>query len=170
MNFSIKKTLPLWILFFTCFFLRGAEAAEEEPFLTECEFWENEDCIKVKIVFPEGTIAKTTLYKINNTDPKGVSVRIKNDQLECLETFYQLVDIEVHAVPSHEEEGVRFEIIENLERIPTDKRFLKNKRTNSTKYFIKTDKQVNFRNNVMPKLTFSGNSPNIKYIRFFTKP
>jgi hypothetical protein len=169
-NFSIKNTLALWILFFSCFFLRGAEAAEENACFTECIFWENEDCIKVKIVFPEGTIAKSTLYKINNPDPKGVSVRIKNDQLGCLETFYQLVDIEVHAVPSHEEEGVTFEIIENLEKIPTDKKILKDKLKNSTKYFVKTDKQVNFRNDIIPKLTFSGNSPDIKYLRFFTKP
>lgn len=170
MNFSIKNTLPLWVLFFTCFFLRGAEAAEEDPFLTECKFWEKEDCIKVKIVFPEGTVAKSTLYKIKNPDPKGVSIRIKNDQLECLETFYQLVNIEVHAVPSHEEGGVTFQIIENLERIPTDKKILQDKLTNSTKYFVKTDKQVNFRNDVIPKFTFSGNSPYINYIRFFTKP
>ena len=169
MNFLIKNTLPLWILCFTCSFLHGAEAVEEDLYHTQYQFYEFEDCIKVKVVLPAGIMAKSTLYKINNSDPKGVAVLIKNDQLECLETFYQLVDIEIYAVPSQEEGGVTFEVIENLERKPTDKKTLQDKLTNSSKYFVKTDKQVDFRDDVTPKLTAIRNSPN-KYVRFFTKP
>jgi len=170
MNFSIKNTLPVWILLFSCFFLRSAEAVEETSYFTECTFWEKEDCIKVKMPFREGTIPESTVYKINNPDPKGVSVRIKNDQLEYLETFYQIVDIEVHAVPSDEEMVVWFEIIENLERISTDENILTYKLTNSSRYFLETDKHVNFRQDVLPLLTFSKNSPDTKYLRIFTKP
>jgi hypothetical protein len=161
MNFSMKDTLPLWILFLTCSFLHGAE--------TVYQFYEQEDCIKVKIVLPVGIMAKSTLYKINNPDSKGVAVQIKNDSLECLETFYQLVDIEMYAVPSQEEGGVTFEITENLERTPTDRKTLQDKLTNSSKYFVKTDKQVDFRKDVTPKLTFNRDSPQIKYVRFYTK-
>ena len=170
MNFSIKNTLLLGILFFTCSFIHGAETVVEDPYPTEYQFSSKEDYIKVKITLPVRTMSESTLYKINNPDPKGVSVRINNDQLECSEIFYQLIDIEVHAVPSHEEEGVTFVVIKNLERIPTDGEILTDKRTRTTEYFVKTDKQVNFRNDVIPKLTFSRNSPNIKYLRFFTKP
>lgn len=173
MNFSIKNTLSLWILFFSCSFLHGAENVEEDLYVTtenpqhsECEFYDKEDCIKVKIVLSVGRIANSELYKINNPDSKDSAFKIKNHQLECLKTFFQLADIEVYA--SQEEGGVTFKIIENLERKPTSGKTLKDTLELSQKYFIKTDKQVDF--NVTPKLTVSRNSPQIKYLRFFTKP
>ncbi len=156
------------ILFFTCSFLHGAETAED-LYPIKYQFYENEDCIKVKITHPEGIKAKSTLYKINNPYSKGVTVQIKNDQLKCLEAFFQVVNIEVHAVQSREEGGVTFKIIENLERKPTNKEILTDKLTNSTTFFVKTDKQVDFRDDVIPKITGSGNSPHIQYVRFFTK-
>lgn len=55
-----------------------------------------------------------------------------------------------------------FEIIENLKRKPTDRKTLKDKITNSSKYFVKTDKQVNFRGAVLPELTITKKSPYIK--------
>jgi len=170
MNFSIKNTLPLWILFFTCSFLHGAETVVEDPYPIKYHFYEKEDFIKVKIVPPVGTMSESTLYKIYNPDPNGVAVRIKNDQLERLETFYQLIDIEVYAAPSQEEGGVTFEIREHLERKSTDRKILKDEITNTSKYSVKTDKQVDFRADVLPKLTFNGKSPHIKYVKFFTKP
>ena len=169
MNFSIKNILPLLILFFTCSFLHGAETAEEDLYPIKYQFYQNDDCIKVKITHPEGIKAKSTLYKIKNPSSKGVTVQIKNAQLKCLETFFQVVNIEVHAVQSREEGGVTFKIIENLERKPTNKELLTDKITNSTTYFVKTDKQVDIRNDIIPKLTGSGNSPHIQYVRFFTK-
>jgi hypothetical protein len=168
-NFSIKNTLVLWLLYFTCSFLHGAETIGGDLYLTKYQFYENADCIKVKIVLPVGKGAESTLYKINNPDSKRVAVHITNDSLERLETFYQLVDIEVHAVSSQEEGGVTFEIVETLEKKPTDGTVLKDTLTTSSKYFVKTDKQVDFRDDILPKLTVSRDSPHIKYVRFFTK-
>ena len=169
MSFLIKNTLTLWILFFTCSCLHGAETVEEKLYPSKYQFFENEDCIKIKITHPEGIIANSTLYKIKNPYSKGVTVQLKNNQLNCLETFFQVVYIEVHAAQSREEGGVTFKIIENLERKPTNKELLTDKLTNSATYFVKTDKPVDFRDDVIPKLTGSGNSPHIQYVRFFTK-
>lgn len=172
MNFSIKKTLPLWILIFTCLFLGGAEATEEDSYLsllTDCRFLDQEDGIKVKMVFAEGTIGKCTTYKIKKPNPESMSVQIQNDQPEYLEylgAFYQIVDVEVHATPSYEEEGITFQVIEHLEIHTPDKKIANQKHTNSTKYFIKTDKKLNYK--TMPHLTVGKNSPEIKYIKFFT--
>lgn len=170
MDFSIKKILPLWILFFTCSFLNGAETLKENLNLPKYKFYPKEDCIKVKIVFPVGMMDESTLYRINNPYSKGVAVRIKNNQLKCLETFYQLVDIEVYAVPCQEERKVMFEIKENLERKPTVSKVLRDTMTNITEYIVTTDKEVDFRNDVLPHLTFIRDSPNIKYLKFYTKP
>lgn len=169
MKFSIKNTLALWSLFFSCSYVYGAEAVEEDPYPTKYQFYEKEDCIKVKIVLPAEIKAKSTLYKINTPNSEDVAIQIKNNPLECLENFYQLVDVEVHAISSQAEGGVTFEIIENLEIKPTDRTILKDTFTRSAKYFVKTDKQVDFRDDVLPMLTVSKDSPNIKYLRFFTK-
>jgi len=177
MTFSIKNTLPLWILFFTCSYLHGDETVEEDlydnpanPQHSKCFFYEKKDCIKIKIVLPEGIEAKdSTLYKINSPDSKGLSVKIKNNKMKCLETYFQLVDIKVHAVPSQEEGGVTFEIIETLEKKQQNSRkIIKEQIVNNCKYLFTTDKQVDF--SVFPRLTFSAKFPNTKYLRFFTKP
>lgn len=161
MSFSIKNTLPLWILFFTCSFLRGTETVEEHVY-PKYYFYENKDCIKVKIVLPVDVEATSILSK-------GVAVQIKNDKLKSLETFYQLADIKVHAIPSQEKEGVKFEIIETLERKPANKDVLEDRLTRCTEYFVKTNKQVDFKDDLPPKFTVSPDSPHIKYLRFFTK-
>jgi hypothetical protein len=170
MNFSIKNTVTLFILIFTCSFLHGAETAEEGHLLANYCFYEKEDFIKINIALPVEIMSESTLHRINSPNSKGVAIKIKNDQLKYLENFYQLVDIEVYATPSPEEEGVTFEIKENLEKIPTSREILKDKITNSAKFFVKTDKHVDFRKDVLPKLTcFRDNFEHIKYVRFFTK-
>ena len=169
MKFSIKNVLALCVLFFTCSFLHGDETIDTDLYLAKYTFYENEGCIKVKIVFPVEVKAKTTLYQINNSDSQGVSVQIKNDLLKGLKSFYQLVDVEVHATPSPEKGGVMFEIIEILEKKPA-KKIRKDTITSTSKYFFQIDKQVEFRDDVTPTLTVSKNSSNIKYLRFFTKP
>jgi len=170
MNFLKKTTLLPLILFFIFFSLHRAEAANGNPYDIKYQFIKKEDCIKVKIVLPVGVMPDSTLCRIKNPDSKGLAIKIKNDSLEYIETVNQLVDIEIYAIPCPKEGGVTFEIIENLERKSTDRKYIEYKHTTTTKYFVKTDKQIDFKDNVLPKLTVSQNSPDIKYVRFFTKP
>jgi len=168
MHFSIKNILTLWVLFFACSFLHAAEPTEAD--LAKYQFYEKDDCIKVKISLPAGIMPISTLYKINSPDSNGVAVQIKSSKAESLKDFYQLVSIEMYALPCPEEGGVIFEIIETLERKPTSKKIAQDKITSSSKYFVTTDNLVDFRNDILPKLTVSPSSPYIKYVRFFTKP
>ncbi|WP_420421995.1 hypothetical protein [Simkania sp.] len=170
MNLSIKNILPLWILCFAFSFLYGAETAEENPYPINYTFYEQEDCIKVKITLPEDIKAKSTLYKINTPDPEVVAIQIKNNQMNSLEDVYHLVDIEMHAFPSPEEGGATFQITEKIVKKPTNRKILKDEIIATSTYFVKTDKQVDLRHDVLPRLTGSRNSHQIKYVRFFIIP
>lgn len=179
MNFSMKKTVSFLIIFFTCSFLYGAGGNfNSGTDLIDYEFYEKEDCIKLKLFLPENTMTKSTLYKIKDpdvtyiTDPNVivtnldsmVAVRLKNDSLKSLnDSYYQLVDIEIAAARAPGEEVLVFEVIEHFAK--------KNiKQTHTTLYFFPTEKQVDFIENVLPKLTVSKNYSHIKYVSFFTKP
>ncbi|MCH9630435.1 MAG: hypothetical protein S4CHLAM37_04350 [Chlamydiia bacterium] len=170
MIFSKKSTLPLWILCFACSFLIGSENLKEYYTSPKYHFYEKEDCIKVKIVLSEGVMAQSSLRRIDSPDIWGIAAQIRNDSLKYLETYYQLVNVEINGVAFPEQGGVMFEIKENLEREPSSKRILRDKYTITSTCFIETDKQVDLRDDVNPRLTVSKNSPYIKYVRFFTKP
>ena len=167
--------LPVWILFFTCSFLYGSENFEsedfEDPYPVEYRFYENADCMKIKITHPKGIEAIGVLTKVRSSPgSEGVTVIISNKQLKRLEDYYQLVDMELHAISSPEKGGVTFELISRLERKPMDSRITRDMIINSETCFVETDRPLNFRDDVMPKLTGSANSSNIQYVRFFTNP
>lgn len=170
MNFSIKKILPLFALFFACSFLHADDKPEEAQNFGKYYFFEKEDCVKVMIKLPEGSMDESTIIRLKSPDSKTMSVKIKNNSMRKLMDFEQLVDIEIHAYASPEEEGMTFDVIEHLENKPSNGPVAKITRTQSTTYFVKLDKPVTSIVNVLPKLTIVRGIPNIKYVRFYTKP
>ena len=170
MFLSIKKTLPLWVLVFTCFCLHGAETEKEDPYPIIYELYIMEDYIELELILPEGIKSPCTLCKINTPNSKGVKVRMKSVRPECLENSFQLGHIEAHIVSSQTKGELKFEIIKTLEQYWDDSDTIKRRIVDKKVHHVALNKPIALRDDVVPKLTRSKTSPNIKYIKFFTKP